>query len=378
MTYDVIVAGAGFSGATAARILAESGKQVLLVEKRNHIGGNCYDLKNAWAITVQKYGPHIFHTKSEEVWRFLNRFSSFNNYKHRVISYIGGKFYPIPINKTTVCDFFGLDINNVDVIKVLRSEVECSTFNNPPRNFEDQVISQVGERLYRAFFKGYTTKQWGKNPVDLSADIAKRVPVRDNLDDHYFGDKYQGIPVNGFTPLFAKMLDHPNITVQLNADYFDVKKSCTPGLTVYTGELDRFFDYKYGKLEYRSLEFKYKNFQQENSQPAAVVNYPGDEPWTRITEYKQFLGEESEWTTLCYEYPTNTGEPYYVIINNENLEKRELYMQEVHKLEQSGKFLFTGRLAEYKYYDMDQVVESVMMKVKTMENAKYENFNRIY
>lgn len=366
MTYDVLIAGAGFSGVTTARILAESGKKILVAEKRNHIGGNCFDEKNAYGITIQKYGPHIFHTNNEEVWKFLNRFSTFNDYEHRVISHIGDKFYPIPINKKTVCEFFGLDINTVEVAEILKQEIERSTFNSPPQNFEDQVISQVGERLYEAFFKGYTIKQWGKDTKDLSADIAKRVPVRDNLDDRYFGDKYQGIPSSGFTLMFEKMLDHKNITVELNTDYFKVKNCYSPELTVYTGELDRFFDYKYGKLEYRSLEFEYKNIRQQQFQPAAVVNYPGAEPWTRITEYKQFLSEKSDWTTLCYEYPTNTGEPYYVIINKENLRKRELYMQEVQQLEQSAKVLFIGRLAEYKYYNMDQAVESVMNKVKNV------------
>lgn len=378
MSYDVLIAGAGFSGSTAARLQAEKGKKVLLVEKRDHIGGNCYDLKNAYGITTQKYGPHIFHTNNQDVWKFLRKFSAFNNYKHKVISHVGDKFYPIPINKTTVCRFFNLDINTTDVAEVLRQEIRGSQYNSPPETFEDQVISQVGERLYQAFFKGYTMKQWGKNPKELSADIAKRVPVRDNIDDHYFSDIFQGIPENGFTPLFENMLDHPNITVMLNTDYFEVRTSYKPELTVYTGELDRYFDYKYGKLEYRSLNFEYKNLEQENFQPAAVVNYPGDEEWTRITEYKQFLDEKSDWTTLCYEYPSNTGDPYYVIINNDNLRKRELYMQEVQKLEDEGKVLFTGRLAEYKYYNMDQVVESVIIKVANLETLINENSNRIY
>ena len=366
MIHDVVVIGAGFSGCTAARILAEKGKKILLLEKRSHTGGNCYDFKNNSRITIQKYGPHIFHTNSEEVWAFLNRFSEFNNYEHRVLSCKDGRFYPVPINKKTVCDFFGLDINTADVKNILKQEVEASSFNDPPGNFEDQVISQVGERLYEAFFKNYTKKQWGKDPKNLSADIAKRVPVRDNLDDRYFSDKYQGIPVEGFTRLFANMLDHPNIDILLNTDYFDIKMPYKPELTVYTGELDSFFDYKYGKLEYRSLEFRYETVDKKFFQPVAVVNYPGDEPWTRITEYKQFLGEETDETTLCYEYPADYGEPYYVIINDENLKKRELYMKEVSKLEKSGNFLFTGRLAEYKYYNMDQAVESALLKIKNI------------
>jgi len=364
MIHDVIIVGAGVSGCTAARILADKGKKVLILEKRSHTGGNCYDYKNELGITIQKYGPHIFHTNSEEVWEFLNRFTGFNNYEHRVLSNRNGRFFPVPINKKTVCDFFNLDINTTDVKKVLRQEVENSFFNDPPENFEDQVISQVGERLYKAFFQNYTKKQWRKDPKNLSADIAKRVPVRDNLDDKYFSDKYQGIPSNGFSDMFIKMLDYPNIDILLNTDYFDVKIPYEPELIVYTGELDMFFDYKYGELEYRSLKFRYENLEKENFQPAAVVNYPGNESWTRITEYKQFLNEKNDSTTLCYEYPADSGEPYYVVINNDNLKKRELYMQEVKKLEDQGNFLFTGRLAEYKYYNIDQAIEGAMVKVK--------------
>ncbi|HSA06737.1 MAG TPA: UDP-galactopyranose mutase [Candidatus Gastranaerophilales bacterium] len=363
MLHDVIVIGAGFSGCTAARILAEKGKKVLLLEKRNHTGGNCFDFKNETGITIQKYGPHIFHTNNTEVWEFLNRFSLFNDYTHKVLSFQSGNFYTVPINKKTICDYFRLDINNVNITEVLKNEIEQSFFNDPPENFEDQVISQVGKNLYEAFFKNYTLKQWGKDPKNLSADIAKRVPVRDNIDDRYFSDIYQGIPAEGFTNLFIKMLDHPNIDILLNTDYFDLKLPYTPELTIYTGELDLFFDYKYGKLEYRSLDFKYETLNAEFFQPAAVVNYPGRESWTRITEYKQFLDEKSDKTTLCYEYPTNSGEPYYVIINEENLKKRNLYMQEVKKLEDQGNFIFAGRLAEYKYYNIDQAVESVILKL---------------
>ncbi len=363
MFHDVIVIGAGISGCTAARLLADQGKKVLLLEKRSHVGGNCFDFKNKQDITIQKYGPHIFHTNNKQVWDFLNRFSSFNDYVHKVLSYRDGHFYPVPINKKTVCDFFGLDPDNTDVKVVLEQEIRNSVFNSPPQNFEDQVVSQVGTRLYEAFFKNYTMKQWQKDPKNLSADIAKRVPVRDNFDDRYFSDKYQGIPSEGFTKMFSNMLDHPNIDILLNKNYFDIKNAYIPELTVYTGELDRFFDYKYGKLEYRSLEFEYEDLNEENYQPAAVVNYPGDEKWTRITEYKKFLNEKNDKTTLCYEYPSKFGDPYYVVINEENLKKRELYMNEVKKLEKNGKILFTGRLAEYKYYNIDQAAESVFSKL---------------
>ncbi len=363
MKYDVIVVGAGFAGSTAARIFAEQGKKVLIIEKRRHIGGNCYDFKDDNGVTIHKYGPHIFNTVDKNVWDFVNRFTDFNCYQHKVLSYVNSRLVPIPINRDTICDLFGVNISINEVEGFLANEARNSKFNDPAQNFRDVVVSQVGETLYELMFKKYTIKQWERDPEELSPDVAKRIPVRTNRDDRYFSSKYQGMPIKGYTPVFDKMLEHENIAVMLGVDYFNAKDDIAADFTVYTGELDRFFDYKYGKLEYRSIEFKYRTVEKEKFQPAAVVNYPNDYDYTRITEYKHFLDEKTEKSTICFEYPKKEGIPYYVVLTEENTAKRKQYIEEVKKLEEQGKYAFVGRLAEYKYYNMDQVVASTMKKL---------------
>lgn len=359
MKYDVLVAGAGFSGAVAARILAERGKKVIIIEKHRHIAGHCYDYRDNNGITVHKYGPHIFHTKNKKVWDFVNKFSEFNFYQHKVLSYCDGKLFPFPINLDTINQVYGKNIDISEIKKFLENETEKAYFKNPPGNFRDAVVSQVGEKFYDMFFKNYTIKQWGRNPEELSAELAKRIPVRENRDDRYFSDKYQGIPKNGYTNLTENIIDHDNISVMLGTDYFDIKDYFKPELTVYTGELDRFFNYKYGKLEYRSLELVLKTYDKEFYQPVATVNYPNDYDWTRITEYKHFLNEKSDKTTVCFEYPKKDGEPYYIVPDNDNMRKRDMYIKETEK---DNNYVFIGRLAEYKYYNMDQVIERVFEK----------------
>jgi UDP-galactopyranose mutase len=367
MKYDILVVGAGLAGSTAARILAEKGKKVLVVEKHKHVAGHCHDYKNEYGITVHTYGPHIFHTNNKKVWDFVHRFTEFHYYQHKVLSYAEGKLFPFPINRDTIKEIFGIEIGTHEVKEFLENEVKKSKFNNPPKNFRDAVVSQVGERLYEMFFKNYTIKQWERDPEELSAEIAKRIPVRENRDDRYFSDKYQGIPKYGYTKMVENMLDHENISLLLGADYFEIKDIIKPELTIYTGELDRFFEYKYGKLEYRSLELELKTFDKENYQPVATVNYPNDYDWTRITEFKHFLNEKSNKTTVCFEYPKSEGEPYYIVMTEDNMKKREQYMKEVEELEKTGKYLFIGRLAEYKYYNMDQVIEASMNKIFSSE-----------
>lgn len=361
--FDILVIGAGLAGSTSARILAEIGYRVLIIEKRKHIGGNSYDQKDENGITVHKYGPHIFRTNKKQIWDFVNRFTEFYYYQHKVLSYVEGKFVPFPINRDTIAQVFGIELATYEVEEFLQKEVKKSRFNDPPRNLRDAVVSQVGERLYELFFKNYTIKQWGKSPEELLPDTVKRIPVRTNRDDRYFSDKYQGIPKQGYTKMVERMIDHPNIHILLGTDYFEVRDLFKPKLTVYTGELDRFFDYAYGKLEYRSLRFEWKTVDKEYYQPVAVVNYPNDYDWTRITEYKHFLGEKSERTTVCYEYPLAEGEPYYIVMTPENMAKREKYMKEVEKLEKTGEYIFVGRLAECEYYSMDQVIEKAIEKV---------------
>ena len=362
--FDAVVVGSGLAGSTAARILAEAGWRVLVLEKRRHIGGNVYDEKMD-GITVHRYGPHIFHTKYKEVWDFLRKFARFRHYQHRVLSYVEGMYVSFPINVSTLRKVFGRpDLTIEGAKELLKEEVEKSSFNDPPRNFRDAVVSQVGERLYRLFFEGYTRKQWGRDPEELSPDLAKRIPIRFNFDDRYFSDPYQGIPEGGYTEMVRRILDHENISVALNVDYFEIRDMLKANLTVYTGKLDEFFDYSFGKLEYRSLRFETRIYEEEFYQPVAVVNYPSDYDFTRATEYKHFLKEKSRRTVVVYEYPSAEGEPYYIVPSEENARRRERYMKEVEKLEKSGEYIFVGRLAEYRYYNMDEVVKRSMEKLK--------------
>lgn len=363
MKYDAVIVGAGLSGSTAARLLAEKGKKVLVVEKHRHAAGHCHDYRNEQGISIHTYGPHIFHTNNEEVWKFVNRFTAFHYLQHRVLSYADGQMIPFPINADTINQVFGTSIGVDEVPAFLAAQVAKSKYTNPPANFRDAVVSQVGERLYALFFENYTRKQWGRDPSLLSADIAKRIPVRSNRDGRYFSDRYQGIPLHGYTAMVESMLDHPGISLLLGADWFEIKDSLDTPLTVFTGELDQFFDRKYGNLEYRSLDLVLKTFEMESYQDAPVVNYPNDYDWTRITEYKKLLDEKSSRTTVCFEYPKSEGEPFYIVMTEENMAKKDLYMKEVEKLEASGKYLFVGRLAEYKYYNMDQVIAATMAKI---------------
>ena len=370
MEFDCLVAGAGLSGSTAARTLAESGKKVLVLEKHKHLAGHCHDFLSSAGITVHTYGPHIFHTNIKEVWDYLKQFTDFRFFQHRVLGYAEGMEVPFPINRDTINQVFGENITTEQVKGFLDNEVAGSSFNNPPENFRDAVVSQVGERLYHLFFKNYTIKQWERDPEELSADVAKRIPVRSNRDNRYFSDQYQGIPVDGYTGMVKNMLDHENISVMSGVDYFEIRKNLNSlfdekkGLTVYTGELDRFFDFKYGKLEYRSLDIEFRTLDTEWYQKAAVINYPNDYDFTRITEFKHMTGESSDKTVICYEYPKKSGEPYYVVMTEDNMDKRKMYVEEIEKLENTGNFIFTGRLAEYKYYNMDQAVFASLNKIR--------------
>lgn len=364
--FDVVVVGAGLAGSTAARVAAEQGKKVLVIEQHHHIAGHCHDAKNEAGITIHTYGPHIFHTKNKKVWDFVNRFTEFHYYQHRVLSYAEGRFIPFPIHADTLNEIFGLHISAPEVPDFLAEQVRAASFENPPKTFRDAIVSQVGEKLYSMFFENYTRKQWARDPALLSAEVAARIPVRANRDGRYFSDTYQGIPSRGYTAMAQAILEHPNISVMLGADWFTLKNELEAPVTIFTGELDKFFNFKYGKLEYRSLDLVLKTFDREHYQPAPVVNYPNDYDWTRITEYKYFLDEHSPRTTVCFEYPKADGEPYYIVMTKENIERREQYMKEVAALEKTGRWLFIGRLAEYKYYNMDQVIAAALEKVAVL------------
>ncbi|MCP5514475.1 MAG: UDP-galactopyranose mutase [Spirochaetales bacterium] len=376
MKFDCLVVGAGISGSTAARTLAEAGKKVLVMEQLKHIAGHCHDYLSPEGITVHTYGPHIFHTNNRDAWNYLNRFTEFRHFQHRVLSYADGLLIPFPINMDTINMVYGTSITAEEVAGFLEKEVNKSVYKDPPGNFRDAVVSQVGERLYNLFFKNYTIKQWERNPEELSPEVARRIPVRANRDNRYFSDQYQGIPSGGYTKMIEKMLDHENISLMTGADYFRLGDTVSAlldeknSLTVYTGELDRFFKYKYGELEYRSLDIKFKTVDMEQYQDAAVVNYPNDYDFTRITEFKHMTGEKSDKTVICMEYPMEKGEPYYVVLTETNMEKREKYIKETGILEKSGKFIFTGRLAEYKYYNMDQAVAAGLEKIRKYLNGK--------
>ena len=363
--FDVIVAGAGFAGMTAARLLAENGKKVLIIERRKTLAGNCYDETNDFGITVHKYGPHIFHTKSKKCWDFVNRFSKFNGFQHRVLSYANGAYYKFPINRDTLSQVFGTQLSNDEVQPYLQNQVCKSHYNKEIKNFRDAVVSQVGETLYDMFFHNYTSKQWGRDPEELMPELASRIPVRNNADDRYFTDRYQGLPVRGYTYLAKNMIDHENISIMYGVDYFEIKDLFPDVLTIFTGELDRFFDYSEGHLDYRSVKIEFETYHQKEFQPACVVNYPNDYDFTRITEFKKMTLEESSDTTICREYPSVNGEKLYVVPDEKNQKCRESYMNKVKELEKSGKYLFIGRLAEYRYYNMDAVILSALDKTQS-------------
>lgn len=370
--FDYLIVGAGYAGSILAERLARgSGKQVLLVDRRPHIGGNAYDHYNDAGILVHKYGPHIFHTNSKEVFDYLSRFTEWRQYQHKVLASVDGQLVPIPINLDTINTLYGLGLNSFQMEEFLASRAEK---REAIKTSEDVVVSKVGRELYEKFFRGYTRKQWGLDPSELDAQVTARVPTRTNRDDRYFTDTYQAMPKHGFTRMFENMLDHPNIKVMLNADYRDVKDAIPHREIIYTGPVDEFFDFRFGKLPYRCLEFKHETLNLPQYQPVAVVNYPNENPFTRITEFKHLTGQEHPKTSIVYEYPQAEGDPYYPIPRRENT---EIYHQYQTLAEASG-IHFVGRLATYKYYNMDQVVaQALTLYAKLCNLTRVEATNRI-
>jgi UDP-galactopyranose mutase len=352
--FDYLIVGAGYAGSVLAERLARgSGKQVLLVDRRPHIGGNAYDHYDDAGILVHKYGPHIFHTNSKEVFDYLSRFTDWRQYQHKVLASVDGQLVPIPINLDTINTLYGLSLSSFQMEEFLASRAEP---REQVRTSEDVVVSKVGRELYEKFFRGYTRKQWGLDPSELDAQVTARVPTRFNRDDRYFTDTYQAMPRHGFTRMFANMLDHPNIRILLNTDYRDVKEIIPYRELIYTGPVDEFFEFRFGKLPYRCLEFRHETLNQPRHQPVAVVNYPNDYAFTRITEFKHLTGQDHPKTSIVYEYPQAEGDPYYPIPRRENA---DLYKQYQALADQAGVH-FVGRLATYKYYNMDQVVAQAL------------------
>jgi UDP-galactopyranose mutase len=351
--YDVMVVGAGFAGAVMAERLAQgSGKKVLVIDRRSHVAGNAYDRLDDAGVLIHQYGPHIFHTNSQEIVDYLSRFTGWRPYEHRVLAEVDGKRVPIPINRTTLNAVYGLD---------LKSEEEAAAFlaaRAEPvdviRTSADVVISAVGRDLYEKFFQGYTRKQWGMDPSELDKSVTARVPTRTNTDDRYFADSFQAMPAEGYTRMFERMLDHPGIDLMLGVDYAEALEACRHDHLVFTGPIDEYFGYRYGRLPYRSLRFRHEAIDREWFQQVAVINYPSpDVPHTRITEYKHLTGQSAPRTSITYEYPSAEGDPYYPIPREENQALFKRY--EALALAQTG-VTFVGRLATYRYYNMDQVV----------------------
>jgi UDP-galactopyranose mutase len=351
--YDVLVVGAGFAGAVMAERLArDGGKRVLLVDRRSHIAGNAFDRLDDAGILMHQYGPHIFHTNSRDVFDYLSRFTGWRPYEHRVLASVDGKLVPMPINRTTLNALYDLNLKtDEDVEAFLSSRAEPI---DPIRTSADVVMSKVGRELYETFFQGYTRKQWGMDPSELDKSVTARVPTRTNEDDRYFTDTFQAMPLKGYTQMFERMLDHPNIDVLLGVEYSQVREAYPHDHLVFTGPIDEYFGYRFGKLPYRSLRFQHETLSQKSLQPVGVVNYPNESvPYTRITEYKHLTGQSSDKTSITYEYPSPDGDPYYPIPRDENQALYKRY--EALAIKEVG-VSFVGRLATYRYYNMDQVV----------------------
>ena len=364
--FDYKIVGAGFAGSVLAERLASAGKRILLCDRRSHIGGNAYDFYDEAGILVHKYGPHIFHTNSEEIFGYLSRFTKWRPYQHRVLASVADKLLPIPINRTTLNRLYELDLaTSEEAAAFLRSKAEPVA---EIRTSRDVVISQVGSDLYRTFFEGYTRKQWGLDPADLDKSVTARIPTRTSTDDRYFLDTYQAMPAEGFTRLFENMLDHPNIRVEVGVEHEDLARERLAPLTVFTGPIDAYFGHRFGPLPYRSLEFRHETLDAEWFQPVAVVNYPAEEsPFTRITEYKHLTGQKHAKTSISYEFASDEGDPYYPVPRSEN---QQLYKRYEELARQRNDVIFVGRLGTYKYYNMDQVVGQALATFRRLMQAE--------
>jgi UDP-galactopyranose mutase len=353
--FDYLIVGAGFAGCILAERLArESEKEVLLIDRRPHIAGNAYDHYNDAGILVHKYGPHIFHTNSREVFEYLSRFTAWRSYEHRVLARVDGQLLPIPINLDTINRYYNLSLSSVGMEGFLAQMAEpCAAV----RTSEDVIVSKIGRQLYNKFFRNYTRKQWGLDPSELDASVTARIPIRTNNDDRYFTDTYQAMPLHGYTRMFENMLDDSRIKIMLNCDFRDMQRYFPAARIIFTGPIDEFFDYRYGKLPYRSLEFVHQTVQSPRYQVAPVVNYPNEHAYTRITEFKYLTGQEHSKTSIVYEYPQAEGDPYYPIPRPEN---QEIYSRYQALAATTPLVHFVGRLATYKYYNMDQVAAQAL------------------
>jgi UDP-galactopyranose mutase len=354
--FDTLIVGAGFAGSVLAeRLASQLNQRVLIIDKRPHIGGNAYDRHDDAGVLIHPYGPHIFHTNSAEVFGYLSRFTEWRPYQHRVRASVDGQLVPIPINLDTINQLYGTRFTSLELEAFFASVAEP---RSPLKTSEDVIVNRVGRELYEKFFRNYTRKQWGLDPSELDASVTARVPVRTNRDDRYFTDTYQAMPLQGYTRMFERMLDNPNIHVLLNSDYRDIQALVPHKQLIYTGPVDEYFDYCYGKLPYRSLRFHWETRDVATAQSAPVINYPNDHLYTRVTEFKYLSGQEHPKTTLVYEYPTDEGDPYYPVPTTANAALYAKYQALAN--DSAGEVQFLGRLGTYKYYNMDQVVAQAL------------------
>ena len=358
---DFLIVGAGYAGSVMARELADAGRDVLLIDKRPHVAGNAFDEPDAHGVLVHRYGPHIFHTNAPRIADYLSRFTQWRPYEHRVLGCVDGRLYPFPINRDTLNQLYGLDLDEAGAAAFFERVREP---REPVRSSEDVVLNSVGRDLYEKFFLGYTRKQWGLDPSELKAGVAARIPVRTNSDDRYFTDGFQAMPLHGYTRMFEAMLDHPRIRVELGVDFSAMRARGGFAHVVYTGPIDAYFDYCHGRLPYRSLRFEHEHLDGVTQyQPVGTVNYPNDHAYTRITEFKHLTGQAHSGTSIVREYPQAEGDPYYPVprVENEALYKRYEALAE----KESG-VTFVGRLAQYRYYNMDQVVGAALAAARRL------------
>lgn len=355
MKYKYIVVGAGLAGLTVAeRIANVLNEKVLIIEKRSHIGGNVYDSYNEEGILIHNYGPHIFHTNDREVYQYLSCFTPWNDFWHRVLTYVDGNLIPMPITVETINKLYNLNLSCEEVEDFLKKQAVPI---DEIKTSKDVALSKVGEDIYRKIFETYTKKQWGIDPGEIDTSVISRIPIRLNRDTRYFNDRYQGMPKYGYTKMCEKMAANPNIKILLNTDYKEVIDKLEFDKLIYTGPTDYYYDFKYGKMEYRSIDFVFETFNKDEYQPAPVVNYPNDYDFTRITEFKKLTWQEHKMTTILKEFPCSEGEPYYPFPTKDCKEQFALYQAEMDKEE---KVVFLGRLAEYRYYNMDAVVRRAL------------------
>jgi UDP-galactopyranose mutase len=358
--FDYLVVGAGLAGAVLAERLANGmGKRVLIVDKRDHIAGNTFDYHDAAGILVHKYGPHIFHTNSAEVVQYLSKFTEWRQFEHRVLASVDGQLLPIPINLDTINRLYGLALDADGMQAFLAARAEKPQV---PRTSEDIVVSRVGRELYEKFFRGYTRKQWGLDPSELDASVAGRIPVRFDRDDRYFTDSFQAMPREGYTRMFERMLDSGRIVIRTGVSFRDAQRTYagtgSGAQVIFTGPIDEYFNFQFGPLPYRSLEFRHQTFDRPRYQSAPVVNFPNDHEYTRVTEFKYLTGQAAPRTSVVFEYPRAEGDPYYPIPRPENA---ALYARYKELADRESQVRFVGRLATYKYYNMDQVVAQALV-----------------